>query len=250
MYASKHPCALSFPAESLLCFLSWRGGNKGLLWCAQTLKGGSFSCLVAQPTSHRHREGDAVLLDRGQWILQSSFWQVSFCLWKTPSAGLQAVMSKDRLAPTAKQCPCQSADSWRASAASPKRANILKLKPVLPKAATQSLRCSRLLPWGSHLSELALEPKGSCNFACHSQLTCKGVAAALEVPGCRSLKNITDLSGLARYVGVVGNAGVTNTVLMPCEVHQQSRHRGKDRIQVKDSDQDLSETGMQVRESR
>lgn len=161
------PVLLAF-LQRAWCFLSWREGNKGLLWCAQTLKGGSFSCLVAQPPSHRHGEGDTVLLDHGQWILQSSFWQVSFCLWKTPSAGLQAVMSKDRLAPTAKQCPCQSADSWRASAASPKRANILKLKPVLPKAATQSLRCSCLLPWGSHLSELALEPKGSCKFAFHS----------------------------------------------------------------------------------
>jgi len=148
MHAIEHPCALSFPAKSLLSFLSWRRGNKVLLWCARTLKGGNFSSLFAQPSSHRHREGETALLDHGQWIPQPSFWHVSFCLWKTPSAGLQAVMSKDRLAPKAKRCPCQSADSWRALAPSPKWANILKLKPVLPKAAIQSLKHSCLLPWG------------------------------------------------------------------------------------------------------
>lgn len=72
----------------------------------------------------------------------------------------------------------------------------------------------------------------------------------LEVPGCGSLKNTTDLSELARCVGVVGNAGVTNTVLMPCGVHQQSRRSGEDRLQVKGSDQDPSAARMQGRESR
>lgn len=41
----------------------------------------------------------------------------------------------------------------------------------------------------------------------------------LEVPGCGSLKNITDLSGLVKCVGMVGNAGVANMVPMPCGVH-------------------------------
>lgn len=166
MYANNPPYVLSFPAKSLLCFLSWRRRNKGLLGYAQTLQEGGFNCLFAQPTSHR--EGETLLLDHGQRILQSSFWHVSFCLWKTPSAGLQAVMSKDRLAPKAKRCPCQSADSWRALAASPKHAKVLKLKPALPKAAIQSLKRSCLLPWGSHLSKLAQGPKGSCTFTCHS----------------------------------------------------------------------------------
>lgn len=59
------------------------------------------------------------------------------------------------------------------------------------------------------------------------QLTCKGVTAVLEVPRCRSLKNTTALSGLVRCVGVVGNAGIKNTVPMPWGLCWQSRCRGR-----------------------
>lgn len=55
------------------------------------------------------------------------------------------------------------------------------------------------------------------------------------MPRCGSLKNITDLSGLAKCVGVMGNIDVTNTVLMPSGVHQQSGCSRKDRIQVEGS---------------
>lgn len=145
-------------------------------------------------------------------------------------------MSKDRLARKAKRCPCQSADSWRALAASPKRANVLKLKPVLPKAATQSLRCSRLLLWGCHRPSWHWNGRGHVTSLV-TRLMWNGVTAALGVTGCGSLKNTTDLSGLARCVGVVGNAGIKNTA--PCGVHQRS---GRSGLQVKGSDQDPSAT--------
>lgn len=140
-------------------FLPWRRGNKGWLGCAQTLCECGFSCLFAQPAPRW--EGGTLLLDRGQQIPPSSFWHVSFCLWKTPSAGLQNVMSKDRLAPGARRGPCQGADSWRASSAAPCMPTFGNQNQFSPKPPIQSLKRSHLLPWGCRPPGLAQGLKGS-----------------------------------------------------------------------------------------